>query len=223
MQEAIHTSNPSAPSSAQLPGESDPSAPSSAQLPGKSDPSAPSSAQLLGASLQKGDEVQLSVLFEHVHSTVAGVMGLLRADSPGSIAAQLSAAGFVLGPMQMQLQLTYDAFGSIQANPQDELLLEAVTEFSTAVVCLQQAGLALSTLAFRTSCNNPSCSNLSGIMEVQLVSGRSCKCAGCREARYCSKECQGQHWQQHKPVCKSLAAAKAAAAAAASATAAAHP
>ncbi len=27
------------------------------------------------------------------------------------------------------------------------------------------------------------------------------KCAGCRRVRYCSQECQAQHWAQHKLVC----------------------
>jgi hypothetical protein len=40
------------------------------------------------------------------------------------------------------------------------------------------------------------------------VGGRSCICAGCRTARYCSRDCQRQHWKQHKPGCKALAAAQ---------------
>jgi hypothetical protein len=56
------------------------------------------------------------------------------------------------------------------------------------------------------------CWNLSGPSEAQLVRGTSTKCAGCRTACYCSKECQVEDWKPHKPACKALAAAAAAAA-----------
>ncbi len=32
------------------------------------------------------------------------------------------------------------------------------------------------------------------------------KCARCRVVSYCSKECQQQHWPQHKPACTPLVA-----------------
>jgi hypothetical protein len=62
-------------------------------------------------------------------------------------------------------------------------------------------------------CNNPSCRNLDGVSEQELVSGRSSRCSGCKVARYCSKECQTEHWGApagHKAVCKRLRAAAAA-------------
>jgi hypothetical protein len=71
-------------------------------------------------------------------------------------------------------------------------------------------GVSLTSLAFPYACNNPTCSNLSGPQELQLVNGRSCMCGGCRVAHYCSRACQRQHWQAHKPVCKAIAAAQAA-------------
>jgi hypothetical protein len=68
--------------------------------------------------------------------------------------------------------------------------------------CIRAAGVALLSLATPCACNN-----VSGPSELPLVSGRSCVCGGCRVARYCSRDCQRQHWKQHKPVCQALAAA----------------
>jgi hypothetical protein len=84
---------------------------------------------------------------------------------------------------------------------------------SVALQELEQAGLALCSLAVPCMCNNPGCSNTSGPTEMSLVSGRSSVCAGCRVAHYCCRAFQTQHWKQHKPVCTALAAAAAAAAA----------
>jgi len=75
----------------------------------------------------------------------------------------------------------------------------------------QALGSTLTCFAVPLACNNPDCKNVSGTREAQLVGGRSCICGGCRTARYCSKACQSQHWKQHKPVCRALAAAAAAA------------
>ena len=85
---------------------------------------------------------------------------------------------------------------------------------------LATLGEALCAVAHKQSCNNPTCSNLSGPSELQLVKVRSSTCSGCRTARYCSPECIRQHWKQHRPVCKALART---AAAAASAEAASRP
>jgi hypothetical protein len=40
------------------------------------------------------------------------------------------------------------------------------------------------------------------------------RCGGCRQVRYCTKECQKRHWGKHKGVCKQLKEQAAAAAAA---------
>jgi hypothetical protein len=76
---------------------------------------------------------------------------------------------------------------------------------------LKAFGQALCACAVPHVCNNPLCRNVSGPSEAALVGGRSCLCAGCRVARYCSRECQRQNWKgQHKAVCAALAAAAAA-------------
>jgi hypothetical protein len=84
---------------------------------------------------------------------------------------------------------------------------------SAALQQMRQTDLALCCMAVPYLCNNPGCTNNSGPTELSLVSGRSCVCGGCLVAHYCCRACQTQHWKQHKPVCKALAAAAAAGAA----------
>jgi hypothetical protein len=88
---------------------------------------------------------------------------------------------------------------------------EEVNDASLAALVqqLQATGVMLSSIAVPHFCNNPGCVNISAPTEAQLVSGRSCICAGCRIARYCGRVCQRQAWPRHKPVCKALSAAAA--------------
>jgi len=74
---------------------------------------------------------------------------------------------------------------------------------------LRDVGVRLTSFPTSHACNNPACSSIHGFSEAQLVGGRSCICAGCRKARYCSRDCQRQHWEHHKPVCQGLAGAEA--------------
>lgn len=59
-------------------------------------------------------------------------------------------------------------------------------------------------LPLSVCCNNTGCTNVDKLSEQQLVGGKGSTCAGCSLAKYCSRECQVQHWKQHKAVCKRL-------------------
>lgn len=92
--------------------------------------------------------------------------------------------------------------------PQESVTAAARSAF---VQKLHATGLALTSLPTSVCCNSPGCTVVSGLAELQLVSGHGCLCAGCLAVRYCCKlPCQKQHCRQHKPVCKALAAAAAA-------------
>lgn len=126
---------------------------------------------------------------------------LLILGSPAS--QQLSTAGYDVVSLQLQVH----AFMQSLPNGCDT---ESLT--GEQLTALQSLGIALSNVAFPCACNNPTCQQLAGPLELQLVSRRSCICAACRMARYCCRGCQRQHWKQHKPVCQGLAAAQASAA-----------
>jgi len=165
------------------------------------------------------------MVIEGVQQVAETLQGLLSDDGPTSLTAQLTAAGYSSWEaIPAQLQPLADAVNALEmpddsASPPSKDLVSTAAELTTAL------GLSLNSLAFPTACNNPRCSNLSGPSELLLVSGRGNMCAGCLVAHYCSRDCQRQHWKQHKPVCKALAAAaaKTATANSAAATAAAAP
>jgi hypothetical protein len=142
---------------------------------------------------------QLEVLVSAVLAWVGSV------TSEAAHTALAAAAGGDLQQFRQQLEALSAA--------QQVVRQEGVTDASLAALVqqLQETGVMLSNIAVPHFCNNPACVNISGATEVQLVSGRSCICAGCHTARYCGRVCQRQAWQQHKPVCKALAAAAAAA------------
>jgi hypothetical protein len=57
-------------------------------------------------------------------------------------------------------------------------------------------------------CSNPRCLGSFSPSAAGLVAGRKeVRCGGCRVARYCSPACQTVDWQQHRHVCRRLAAA----------------
>lgn len=123
-----------------------------------------------------------------------------------STSAQLTAAGYDVGSLLQCLQAARGASAQAAGTAAAGGVVPAAL-VGQLVQQLQAVGGALSSLAISSACNYPACTNTVGSSEAQLVKGSSRTCAGCRTARYCCKECQAKHWKQHKPVCKSLAAA----------------
>jgi hypothetical protein len=157
-------------------------------IPGVQDGGAAASAQSCG--------------LEKLVATVSTWVG--AATTPAVHTALAAAAGG--DPQQFKQQL--EALSAVQAAVRQEGLSDA--SLAALVQQLQATGLMLSSIAVPHFCNNRACVNISGPTEMQLVSGHSCICTGCRTARYCGRGCQRQAWRQHKPVCKALAAAAAA-------------
>jgi hypothetical protein len=127
--------------------------------------------------------------------------------------AQLSAAGYPDPDSWLQhlLAAKEAAAAARPAGGADGITAAAAAQCAVRVQELRALGQASCLFAVPLFCNNPGCMSLHGKTEVSLVSGLSCVCSGCRVARYCGQECLRQHWKQHKPVCKALAAAAAAA------------
>ena len=51
--------------------------------------------------------------------------------------------------------------------------------------------------ALMDKCSNPSCTSASADCTLS-------ECGSCRQARYCGRECQLAHWQEHKTRCKEV-------------------
>lgn len=143
------------------------------------------------------------------------VLGWLQGST---VSEELAAAGYKPYHLQQRLSNVVAAVGEmllrqsvvksgVEAgvfNP------EMLADFELCLVDeLRGLGHALSIFAVPNFCNNPCCSYVSGATELGRMLGRSCKCAGCMVAHYCSRACQVQHRREHKWVCKKLAAAAA--------------
>ena len=123
-----------------------------------------------------------------------------------AISAQITAGTTVdAGRLLKQFQDTAAAAAALVTAAPGEQCVAAGVQLSKQLTAL---GVALNTLPVSSMCNNPHCTNFAEASEQKLVKGSSHVCAGCRAARYCSKECLGKHWKQHKPVCKALGAAR---------------
>uniref|UniRef100_A0A383WNM5 MYND-type domain-containing protein n=1 Tax=Tetradesmus obliquus TaxID=3088 RepID=A0A383WNM5_TETOB len=78
-------------------------------------------------------------------------------------------------------------------------LSQQLQQFGDAVCCQ---------LPFAWWCCNPCCTSVQGASEQVPVAWKSCLCARCRTARFCSRECITQCWKDgHRKVCKRIAAA----------------
>jgi hypothetical protein len=144
-----------------------------------------------------------TAIFNGPHSLAASVLSTcLKWLQLQGNAEQLTAAGYPISEVLQQVQEVLAVLPE-PVNAADAAA--AVTAFDLLVQRLQRLGLAVNTLAVPHACNNPACTTFAGPTTLVTVSGRSCVCAGCRVARYCSRGCQKQHWQQHKPVCRTLA------------------
>jgi hypothetical protein len=103
-----------------------------------------------------------------------------------------------------------DMFGEKAA----EAVLVAARERVSGAAAQQMLALGLAvcgSVPARSCCNNALCANTARPCESHLVSGKSCRCAGCTAAYFCCRECQLASWKHHKAVCKAMQQQRAAA------------
>jgi hypothetical protein len=157
---------------------------------------------LIMLCLQALDTWPRCIIFESSGGETAAATELMRALGAGYSTPVLAAMA-----AKHQCLVEYQGLSlSEQRNPEEPVPLAGFVQQLFAL------GEALSSVPHKQCCNNPACRNLLGPSELQLVNGRSNTCSICRSARYCSDVCMKQHWKQHRPVCKALAATAAAAA-----------
>jgi hypothetical protein len=131
---------------------------------------------------------------------------LLGDGKSSSLCARLSAAGYDMDGLVKGVTALTASYSRVMQTPcfSDDTVADRVGGLVRQLVSV---GQALSVFAVPYCCNNPRCVNTARVSEKAIVSGRSCLCAGCKVARYCSKACQEACWKGvHKPVCKMLRA-----------------
>lgn len=89
------------------------------------------------------------------------------------------------------------------------LIYQATAGVLTQEVQSMAASIAAADRQRMFECARPGCPR------VESCIGAFKKCGACRAARYCSAECQGEHWRSrvngHKRECRAAVAAQAAA------------
>lgn len=171
-----------------------------------------------------GHSLSFSTLLPNCDVSVPMLRGLLTASmqcfAKPSVAQQLAASG--VNPQR----LTQAAAEAVAAQQQMEVAFVVIStgcssdvgRFGAALHVLLErlraVGVAFTSVPIRAVCNNPGCRCVSGPTELGIIAGRGHKCGGCKTAYFCSPDCLRQHWKQHQPVCKALAAATNAVAAA---------
>jgi hypothetical protein len=151
------------------------------------------SAQLAAAGLNPGGILQA------LQDTITAVQSLRNSSSSDDDAEDASTDAQQQQQQQDQLQGNPSAGGACAASGAEGVVLAGR---------LHALGVSLSSLPLSWGCNNPLCTNMQGPAEAGIVQGKGHKCKGCcRMGYYCGKACQEQHWKQHKPVCKAVAAA----------------
>jgi hypothetical protein len=94
------------------------------------------------------------------------------------------------------------------ANGRALWVIQGQQSFGKPLVAAMQrwADAVCAALPSRRCCSNPCCVVLREMSESNLVNGKACCCGGCAAAgqavRYCGRDCQASHWQQHKALCR---------------------
>jgi hypothetical protein len=101
---------------------------------------------------------------------------------------------------ELNIAAVMQAMHAVNSQGQGGQLLQLSQQLSSFGTALCAA------VPVRCCCNNPGCSELSEASELELVSGKSSRCSGCKLACYHNAECLKAHWKQHKLVCRAIAA-----------------
>jgi hypothetical protein len=113
----------------------------------------------------------------------ASTAGSSSGGSASSSSNDTSSAGG-LEQQGLSAAVVLDAVSSSKHSDEVWCCMPTLLKLQHALVGLDQLGLFLcNQLPMPWLCNNPHCTNLSGVSELQLVGGKACVCGGCRVAR----------------------------------------